>query len=224
MPENPVSEASRFSQLLTNAKSLVEKLKPQLPIQIIDEHFPGNVLSDKGRLPNFETGAFLIGPYSTEGFSENPQRQLELAQFMGDNFYSSGDVLDTGFGGNQFILDYFSSKGIKADGIDAQQGPVGRGNLFVPPNIYAVKPNGVTLASGDISLINAPQSQLKDRGYGLVVFNGSWHSAGNNWTVGGEILEAKYHQAGGQTSSIDEFMEKEKQQILEICKGKLISG
>lgn len=224
MPEAQGADVSNFAKLLNSARGWAERLKPSVQVQIIDENHPGNILSDKGRLPNLTTGVFSVSPYSTERFSEQPGRQTELAKFLGDNFYAGGAVLDVGFGGNQFILDYFSSKGVKTDGIDAQQGPRKMGNLFVPPEVYEVKANGVNLASGDISQINDPASQLKNHRYGLVIFNGSWHAAGNNWTVGGEMLEAKYHQQGEQKDSSDEFVDKEKQRVLSICKGKLMGG
>jgi hypothetical protein len=55
-------------------------------------------------------------------------------------------------------------------------------------------PEGVKITRGDIAYLGGKDSVLRNHKFGFILFNGSWHASGNNFTVGGEMLEFKANQ------------------------------
>lgn len=200
-----------------------EKEKQLVQVQIIDEHDPNNLLSDTSR--NIDL-SFNLGSiaYSIEGFAENPKRQSELASFLIKklDLKKRGALLDVGFGANIHISNTFAEEGIKAYAIDEQQHDHKSGeSMWHAPKKVRKNEKGVEILSGDIASIGDRESQLKDNSFGLVLFNGSWTAGGNNWTVAGEVLEAKYRNRQNNTETLVEFMDKEQDKILKSCKKQL---
>ena len=180
-------------------------------IEIIDETVPGNILSDINRLVSISPhGGF--GVLSQEGFAENPERQVQLAQFLIDHLQlkGRGPLLDVGYGSNLHIANTFVRNGIPAYGIDLGQSA--DGDKWKVPLIVEPTDDDVTLVEGDIAKIGMPGSALRTVKFGLILFNGSWTSGGNNFTVGGEVMEFKAHQE--QPKAITRFMNEEKDRII----------
>lgn len=200
-----------------------EKRKQFVQVEIIDERDPGNLLSDTSRNVDL---SFNFGglPYSAEGFAENPKRQSELASFLIKklDLKKRGTLLDVGFGANIHISNTFADEGIEAYAIDQQQHDHKSGeSMWHAPRKLRKNDKGVEILSGDIADIGEKESQLKEKSFGLILFNGSWTSGGNNWTAAGEVMEAKYHNRPDETETLSEFMEKEKDKILQLCKNQL---
>lgn len=94
--------------------------RPDFEVVIIDENDPGNELSDISRDLDFSTRIFQ-STESREGFAENPEKQIQLAQFLITKFNLKprGPLLDVGFGSNLHIVKTFNEQGIPAYAIDA---------------------------------------------------------------------------------------------------------
>ena len=182
-------------------------------VEIIDENTKGNVLSNKSRLFSLYPSCDM-SVFSTEGFAENSEKQTELANFLIGRFgvKQRGALLDVGFGTNLHVAKTFVSKGIKASAIDSIK------NDKKNPAV-----TGVEIVTGDISDISGPSSKLRSNKFGLILFNGSWISGGNNFTVGGEVMEAKYHELKSKSQSCVQFIDEERDRIVGACKDHLTS-
>jgi len=216
---------SRADKLHLEARQILESARerPSNRNEIINENDPSNLLSDTSR--NLDLSfSFSALPYSNEGFAENPERQSDLARFLIEKLglKKKGAFLDVGFGVNIHVSNTFADEGIEAYAIDEQQHDhTGGESMWHAPRKIRKNEKGVEILSGDIADLGARESQLKDNSFGLILFNGSWTAGGNNWTVAGEVLEAKYHNRPDKTESLVEFMDKEKDEILELCKRQL---
>ncbi|MDO8429705.1 MAG: hypothetical protein Q7S88_03685 [Candidatus Daviesbacteria bacterium] len=220
----------RFTSLLQVLRlkppSEAERKSP-VPIEVIDENYPGNILSDKTRPISYDSFASLAVPFSSEGFAENPEKQTELARFLIDRFKlaSRGIFLDVGFGANIHIANTFAASGVDSFAIDQQQGKYDSDEgIWHSPRVVTTNKQGVTILNGDIADINKGDSALRDKNFGTILFNGSWDASGNNWTVGGEVAEAKYHNKGDKTISSAEFVDRERSQVLKQCTSRLKPG
>lgn len=201
----------------THRKELVAPIE----IQIVDENDPQNLLSDKSRNLSSQLG-FM--PFSAEGFAEDPERQQELALFLVQKLAlkNRGPSLDVGFGKNIYISETFINAGIKASAIDEMQNDLESGESMIhAPRKKRINENGVEIFSGDIAELDEKDSALKGNKFGLILFNGSWASGGNNFTVAGEVMESKYHDKKDKIESMVEFMDHEKDKILKSCRDHL---
>lgn len=215
----------RADQLHLEARQILESAREKQPpgIEIIDESDPNNLISDASR--NLDLSFhFGVLPHSDEGFAENPERQTELAHFLIQKLAlkNRGALLDVGFGANIHISNTFTDEGIGAYAIDGQQS-TGK-SMWHAPRKVRTNEKGVEILSGDIADVDSEESQLKGKKFGLILFNGSWSSGGNNWTVAGEVMEAKYHDRPDKTEALVEFMDREKDKILKSCKERLTSN
>lgn len=193
-------------------------------IVVFDESDPENILSDVSRGLAFAHTLSGGSPYSTEGFAGSPEKQSQIAQLLISKFQlkNRGPVLDVGFGSNIHIADTFAKSGLHASAIDEQQHDYSQGGkMWHAPALVSRNQNGVQILSGDIADIEKTESQLRNAQFGLILFNGSWESGGNNWTVAGEVMEAKYHNVQTDMSSLVEFMDVEKDHLLSSCKNRL---
>jgi hypothetical protein len=215
--------ASQLRSSLAEKLSGSEKEKEPAGIEIIDENDSGNLLSDKSRNFNLTFG-HDVSPYSREGFAGNKEKQGELARYFIQRLElkGRGPLIDVGFGSNIYISKAFADSSIKAYAIDQQQeGRVAGETIWQAPKEISANDKRVKIFSGDIAEIASPESELKGERFGLVLFNGSWASGGNNFTVGGEAMEAKYYNKQDKTESLVEFIDKEKDGILGACKKRL---
>ena len=134
-------------------------------------------------------------------------------------------MLDVGFGSNIHISNTFAIEGLKACAMDEQQGDYStEESIWHAPRKVRTNEKGVEILNGDVADIDSKGSAVKEQQFGLILFNGSWISGGNNWTVAGEVLEAKYHNKQNQTEAMVRFMDKEKEIILQSCKKHLTSN
>jgi hypothetical protein len=215
----------RADKLHLEARQILEKAKERQPaqVEIIDERDPNNLLSNTDR--NFYLSFhFNVLPYSTEGFAENPEQQSKLARFLIEKLAlkERGALLDVGFGANIHISNTFAGEGIVAYALDEQpHDHTSRESMWLAPRKVRENEQGVEIMSGDIADIGSQGSQLADKTFGLVLFNGSWTAGGNNWTVAGEVMDAKYYNRPDKSETLAEFMDKETDEILDSCKGKL---
>lgn len=212
-------------KLHLGARQILEKARERQPAhaEIIDEHAADNLLSATSRNLDLSFHISLL-PYSTEGFAENPERQSELARFLIEKLAlrERGALLDVGFGTNIHISNTFADEKIKAYALDEQQHDhAGGESMWHAPRKIRENEKGVEILSGDIADVGSQESQLADREFGLVLFNGSWTAGGNNWTVAGEIMAAKYYNRPDKSETLVEFMDREKDEILHSCKEKL---
>ncbi len=187
----------------------------KLSFRVINESHPLNVLSGNS-IP------LTCGPsvYSNQGFAESPERQAEIANFIMQQFgiKEKGPFLDVGFGGNIHIANAFGIAGIPSFAIDLMAGSLAGGeSLHQPPKFVRKNEEGVAILQGDIAQIGEKHSALKKQKFGLIYFGGSWASGGNNWTVGGEMAEAKFRNLGMKGTST-EFVSNEQTKILNVCK------
>lgn len=195
-------------------------------IEVINEKDPNNLLSDQSR------NLVLLShshpsPYSGEGFAENPKRQAELAFFLIEklDLKSRGASLDVGFGSNIHISNTFADEGIKSYALDELvSNQTTNESMWHAPKQVRLNERNVEILSGDIVDIGKNESEIKDKQFGLILFNGSWSSGGNNWTVAGEVMEGKYYNKPDRISTLVEFMDQEKDAILESCKKRLTSN
>ncbi len=218
----------KADQLYSIARRILEKSREKKPaeVEIIDENDPQNILSDKSR--NIDL-SFQFGglPYSTEGFAENPSRQAELARFLIKKFnlQNRGPLLDVGFGANIHVANAFANEKMEAHAIDEQQHDHATGEpMWHAPRAVRVNEEGVNILSGDIADLDSEDSAIGNKKFGLILFNGSWAAGGNNWTVAGETMEGKYHNRPDKTESLVEFMDHEKEIILQSCKKHLTNN
>lgn len=220
--KNPIGEiVGKISKKIRGKESITP-----VEIQVLDENDPQNVLSNKA--VNFELfgGLLSLSVYSKEGFAEDSTKQTELAHFLIQklSLKKRGPLLDVGFGTNIHISNTFSDEGIKAYAIDEQQDDHTKGeSLWHAPREIRINEKGVNILSGDIADISSKESTLWDKKFGLILFNGSWTSGGNNWTVAGEVMEAKYHNRPDKTDSLVKFRNHEKDVILQSCKKHLMN-
>lgn len=224
--ENSRDFHNQADQLQSEAKQILQNAKERQPthIEIINEHTANNPLSDISK--NLDLSAhFGVLPFSTEGFAEKPRKQEELARFFINKFglRQKGALLDVGFGANIHIANTFADEGIDACAIDEQQHDFKDDeSLWHAPRIVRKNEKAVEILSGDIADLGEEKSQLKDRSFGLILFNGSWEAGGNNWTVAGEVMEAKYHNVTNKDKTAAEFMDEEKDAILQACRKQLV--
>lgn len=209
------------SQKLESARE-----KQPIQIEITNEHDPNNLLSNTSLKLDLSLH-FGGSPYSNEGFAENPERQSKLAYFFIQKLglKKRGPFLDVGFGVNIHISNTFADEGIESYAIDKQQyDHTSNEPKWHAPREVRKNEKGVKILSGDIADMGDKESQLNNKLFGLILFNGSWTTGGNNWTVAGEVLEAKYHDRPDKTETLVEFMDKEKDEILNSCKRQLSKG
>ncbi len=194
------------------------------PVEIIDEKERENLLSNSGQSLDLTKSLFGQGVYSQEGFAENPEAQKRLAYFFAKKLgLKKGDaVFDVGFGVNTYIMDGFQELGVEASGIELTKTGVRKHeDQWHAPAKEETTSAGAALYSGDIAELDSTESELRNRKFNLVLFNGSWTSSGNNWTVGGEVLEGKFHTqkpgTKGKNKTLSEFMDRAKTDILGKC-------
>lgn len=178
-----------------------------IPIEIIDESDPDNILSDPSRnldLYRTPTGFFGVKhrPYSYEGFYEDWRQQSKLGLYIARRFdiRSKGTLLDVGFGENTSLAGAFADADIPAFAIDVRRHPewIRHSNFgdmgfdikrfWVSPKQVG-DPGRINIFYGDVSLLGADDSELKDHRFGLILFNGSWDSGGSNFTIDKKLKE-----------------------------------
>lgn len=189
---------------------MAEQLR-SISIEIIDESDPGNILSDTSRnldLHRTPTEFYdaLAHYHSYEGFWEAVddvgEKQSKLGQYLARRFdiRSRGALLDVGFGKNLSIVGAFTNEGISSFAIDVRQHPEWvehnmRGDMGFDIKRFWVAPKQVREAGrihifcGDVALMGATDSELKDHRFGLTLFNGSWNSGGFNLTIDKRLKE-----------------------------------
>ena len=214
---------SEFEESSNSGEPKDSRDKNFLDIDLIDEKDPNNLLSDISRNIDMSANIFF-SVRSSEGFSENPERQKQLAKYIINKFNLSnkGPLLDVGFGSNIHISDTFKEEGIEAYAIDQQAGDTNENrSMWGSPKLERKNDLGVEILSGDIAEINGNDSYLKDKSFGLVLFNGSWSSGGHNWVVAGAVLEGKYYDRKEVVGTLNQFLDNERDNILKSCKDRL---
>lgn len=200
-----------FHNLRAYNTKIVSEQVSNIPIEIIDESDPDNILSDPSRnldLHRTPTEFYdvLAHYHSYEGFWESDdvvgEKQSKLGHYLARRFdmRSRGALLDVGFGKNFSIVKAFIDEGIPAFAIDVRQHPewvehtmwgdmgFGIKKFWVAPK--QVREAGrINIFYGDVSLLGADDSELKDHRFGLTLFNGSWSSGGFNLTIDKRLKE-----------------------------------
>lgn len=178
-----------------------------IPVEIIDESHPDNILSDSSRnldLHRTPTGFYGVKhrPYSFEGFQRDWEQQSKLGLYLSRKFdiRSRGALLDVGFGENTSLAGAFADADIPTFAIDVRQHPewVRHSNFgdmgfdikrfWVAPKQVG-EPGRINIFCGDVSLLGADDSELKYHRFGLILFNGSWDSGGFNFTIDKRLKE-----------------------------------
>jgi hypothetical protein len=226
--QSPKGQKNIFGGIVRKFSDRIRGRESSIPIeiQIIDENDPQNVLSYKSRKLDL---SFRFGgiPYSGEGFAENQGNQEKLAHCLIQklNLKERGPLLDVGFGSNIHISNTFSDEGIKAFAIDElQHDHTKEESILHPPRKENINEKGVEILSGDIADLDNEKSDLKDKKFGLILFNGSWAAGGNNFTVVGEVMESKYYSKQDKNTTMVEFMNREKDAILQSCEKHLANA
>ena len=217
--EKTVSNFHNFKKPVTGTVNNEKTYREKPVINIIDEEDSSNVLSSKSR--DFSFHYVLPGlPYSGEGFAHNVEGQYDVADFLIRqlNLKERGPLLDVGYGSNIHIANRFADSGIGSFAVDLNTGGSSvPGNLWTSPVYIGKNENGVNLYRGDISDLSNDNSELKNNKFGLILFNGSWSSGGNNFTAF-EMMDGKYHNLDENEKTFVEFMEDEKHKILKASK------
>ncbi|HBO11058.1 TPA: hypothetical protein DD448_03900 [Candidatus Collierbacteria bacterium] len=186
--------------------------------EILTESLPDNCLSRVDNLISLgNVPSFL--PYSGEGFAENEDKQKELAVFIFSRFLQGkeGAFLDAGFGSNIHVANTMAEKGVESFALDQLAGHAGADKIWNAPTVVETNAEKVKICQGDIARIDEVGSILHDKRFGLVLFNGSWNSTGNNWTVSGEVMEARFHNQKNKRTSMNRYMSEQKDFILSNC-------
>ncbi len=218
---NTDSILQKFAKMISHKYTTDIKDSTYPELEIIDENSDGNILSNSNEKILISSGYESAFGYSSEGFAEDIAKQKSIADFVIQKFACKGrgDFLDVGCGSNIHIADRFAESGILSFAIDAHHLDSSTGeSLWSEPRLKNVSANGAEIYSGDIAAIEGQNSQLSGRKYGAVLFNGSWASGGNNFTVAGEIMEFKHYDKGGDRNELLPFMDEEKNKILKACK------
>lgn len=177
---NPTGEPRDKSLIPTPHER--EIIKPE--VIFIDEKNPLNPYTRHGELTRFldfsGDNAVSLSPVSNEGFYHNEDRQREVGNAFSQIFAlgSRGDVLEVGPGGNTYIAEgILSNTGISISLLDSKGG-VTDGVIH-----EASAQGGFRNYSGTIADISSQRSELRDRRFGTIMFNGSWVAGGYNFTV-----------------------------------------
>lgn len=201
---------------------------PSVGIVVIDERSPGNILS----VPSRGISLLPIGmsdQLSAEGFAHNPDGQGQLADFFITTLglQTRGPLLDVGFGDNIHVANRFSSRGIPSFALDAltAQNHLDTDtspwdNLWDPPKIIGINTSGVQIVTGNIAGLGLDTSDLRRQRFGSVLYNGSWDTGGDNYTVGGEMAQAK-HANLGITEPLYDYLDREKSMVLQASRDQL---
>lgn len=202
-----------------------------VPIEVIDETDPGNLLSDPTRNIDFTQKDFWskMANVSREGFARNWKKHRANALFMLDRFdiKSRGPFLDVGFGQNFAPSRVMSEAGVDTYALDVRQDPrwvnlVMAGSMghnipqfFHAPRLLRASDDGIKVHYGDVQKINRPGSALLENRFGFILFNGSF-SAGeaNNLTI----------EDGDLNSDRVDRRKKKKRLTLEACREMLLPG
>lgn len=217
----------------TELKRRYEILLPHPQIIIIDETYPSNILTvpskllgpDAGILDLTQTSHINFSHFSSEGFAENPNGQEALANFYIQTFdlAKRGPLLDVGFGVNTHVSRAFAMAGIPSYALDVYTTDDNNELAFDKPVTIQRQENGVTFLKGDVVKVNDESSDVTNVKFGTVLFNGSWFSSGNNFTVTGEMLDFKSQTLTGDNST-SESRDNEQEKIIEICRAICNSG
>ena len=173
-------------------------------IVVIDERDRGNVLSDPSRNIDLyaKTDLTKEAALSLEGFASNETQQVKLARYILNRFTVSqkGSLLEVGFGTNTLIMETFARSGIPTFGIDGRENLkwialYGSGSMeFNTEQFWDIPKqvdeyDGIRIFSGDVALMGRTGSALRNRRFGLILFNGSWSSDGCNFSVMSNITD-----------------------------------
>ncbi|MFM2415145.1 MAG: hypothetical protein RI911_838 [Candidatus Parcubacteria bacterium] len=207
------------------------------PVEFITEREPVNPLSDVTRtydLPTVRDEADRdaiplrgFSHLSSEGFAGNEAGQAQIAHFLAEKLHlkERGPVIDVGFGANVFVSKAFADLGIESHALDAytanKNHTYDRSMFDVPATSEGVNEHGVYVYTGDVTALQSEGSVLKGKKFGCVLFNGSWVSGQNNFSVVGEMMEFKDHdlQQGRITrsGSNSTFYDGEKDRAVTSC-------
>jgi len=176
-------------------RSLSENLS-NVPIEVIDENDPQNIFSNTNKdfVLNLKT---TYTPVSSEGFHRSIEGQKAIAGLISAKFAGvlRMGVLDVGFGENIYLISALAKQGINVCAIDIRRDPTWErvadstrmGEFNEKPFLHEPRKEtefeGIEIFSGSIARISNERSHLRSRKFGLVLFNGSWHSTGNNYTI-----------------------------------------
>lgn len=163
--------------------------EPKSPeIVFIDEQSPLQPFIIHGELDrplDMYEMAFGGSQFSQEGYSEVAERQMELGRNITHvlNIQPGSEALDVGWGTNKYIALGLKEQGVNTTLLDLfAGGPVNSRDKKTPIPLEPV--DGILPSyDGDMALISDPESALKDIKFDAILFNGSWSSSGNNWTV-----------------------------------------
>ncbi len=169
-----------------------EIFKPE--VVFIDEKNPLNPYTRHGELQRFldfsGDNSVSLSPTSNEGFHHNDERQREVGVAFSQIFSlaSRGSALEVGPGSNTYIAECVQSRvGIPVFLLDS----LGNANDGAINQVSAQE--GLRNYNGSITDISSPNSDLKDKKFGIIMFNGSWVAGGYNFTVK-DNLSLEYQQ------------------------------
>lgn len=198
-PNLPAESGNLLVAPVAKAKER-ERVKPE--IVFIDEKSSQQPYVKPGeiqRFLDFSGNLAHFGVLSDEGFAHNEDGQREIGRTLADLFHlqDKGEVIDVGWGTNKFI----------AEGVyDRTRIPVSlldRNPNDGPPQGGHLSEGMLRIYGGDFDDISSPFSALRDKKFGMIMFNGAWTAGGINWTVS-ELLSIKYQQSHGTLSNFHE--------------------
>lgn len=177
------------------------------------------------------SGSGMI-PASEEGFSHNEDRQ----RFVGDtlaklfSFQNRGkELLEVGYGTNHFVAESIA-KAAKTpvcllDYIVGYDEIPSQTRQYNPPKKIAPLTQELPRYVGDMAGIDIPGSALKNHSFAGILYNGSWVSSGNNWTVM-ETEEGKYAKVLGtqpdwNSPEFRQYRDRQVDTLLQVSKNHL---
>jgi hypothetical protein len=155
---------------------------------IMDEHTPGNILSDRRRGLDLRAQArqSYLNP---EGFAQSEKRQAKLADlYIGMfGFARLEPFLDVGYGRNIFVANRIAQKGIPAYALDVASYEPGQPTkvAWQAPQQDQTNAAGANILIGDIAKAEDADSFIRDKKFGTILFSGSWQATEQHLTVCG---------------------------------------
>jgi len=158
------------------------------PVSIIvfDETDPGNLMSDISEGVNVIAPMLLGGTEGDEGFHHNAAAAKELAEYLIHRLDLSrrGAFIDIGYGSNIHVANTFAENHIDSFALDKRNKSAVDDHSM--PELWRTNEFGVKEISGDVVDIEHFPGEFPQQRFGLILFNGSWESGGNNYTVNSE--------------------------------------
>ncbi len=178
-------------------KKSKEKEEHSLEFEFIDETSADQPYVQNGELHHFLDffNKSTDSVFSGEGYAHNEEKQRQVGRVISwlFNLSKRGEILDVGWGANKYVAQGIKEKRGNVSLLDYYDPGItdGEGDLVVKPITRNGQVDNFPRYVGDFGQISAEGSELADKKFGAIIFNGSWTAFGNNWTIM-ETLSSQY--------------------------------